>query len=476
MAKNPQRKSQTSLSKKHLDRLHREQFQTRLITIAAIAVLVIVVLLIAYGILDQRYFRFQRTVAVVNGENISATEFRAFTKYYRNNLIRNAEYTFQLANMFGSDPSALQSFGDQLVSLGNELETFRAGNQALDQLVNDKLIRQEAQKRGITVSAEEVEGSMQEAMRYYANGTPTTQPTAETQPTSTLSATQLAMIPPTPTVTPTPVITVTESLTATTSVTDTASVTATVTTTPASEPTAVPTAVITATATPLPTATAYTFEAYQNVYATEVANLESIEIPEKTLRYVLESNLYREKLLKEVIGEVPCVEEQVWAQHILVPDEISAQAILRNLQEGEDWFELAALRSTDESNKDKGGDLGWFKRGAMVPEFETAAFALTEPGQISEPVQTQFGWHIIRLVAHEDRPLSASECSDLPQQKFEEWLQELRAGAVVEIKDVWQELVPIEPTLPADIQAPIATLQAANAANNPPAGFSTPAP
>ena len=469
MAKNPQRKGQTSLSKKHLDRLHREQFQTRLIIIAAIAVLVIVVLLIVYGVLDQRYFRFQRTVAVVNGEKISATEFRAFTKYYRNNLIRNAEYTFQLANMFGSDPSALQNFGDQLASIGNELETFRAGNQALDQLINDKLIRQEAQKRGITVSAEEVEESMQEAMRYYANGTPTAQPTAQAQSTSTLSATQLAMVPPTATVTPTPVITSTESLTTTTSLT------ATATSTLASEPTAIPTAVITATATPRPTATPYTFEAYQGVYATEVANLEGIEIPEKTLRYVLESNLYREKLLKEVIGEVPCVEEQVWAQHILVPDETSANAILRNLQDGEDWFKLAAEHSIDDSNKDNGGDLGWFKRGAMVAEFETAAFALTEPGQISEPVQSQFGWHIIRLVARDDLPLSASECSALPGQKFEQWLQELRTGALIEIKDVWQELVPIEPTLPADIQAPIATLQAANAANAP-TGFGTPVP
>jgi len=181
MAKNP-RTNQPNLSRKHLDRLHREQRQTRWITIGSITVIALVVLIIAYGYLDQRYFRFMRAVAEVNGEKISANEFRSFTKYYRNNLIQNAESTYQLASMFGSDTNALQSFGNQLVQIADELDPERAGNQAIDQLVDDKLIRQEAKKRGITVSPEEVEAEMQAALRYYANGTPT--PTQTRQPLS----------------------------------------------------------------------------------------------------------------------------------------------------------------------------------------------------------------------------------------------------------------------------------------------------
>jgi len=435
------------LSKKHQDRLHREKTQTRWIMIGAIVVLISVIGTITYGVLYEKYFRRMRSVATVNGERISGNEFRAFTKYYRNNLIQSAENTYQIASMFGSDQNALQSFGQQLVEIAAELEVFRAGNQALGQLIDDKLVRQEAAKRGITVSAEEVEQALQEALRYYANGTPTPTPTGQPIQTATLSPAQLTMRPPTQTPVPTAEITATAVITGNEALTSTE----TVTETAVLEPTPEPTVEITVTATPLPTATPFTFEAYQGAYATVVAGLAGIEIPEETLRYVIESRLIQEKLLKEVIGETSCVEEQVWAQHILVADETLAKEISQRLEDGEDWFALTAEYSTDTSNKDQGGDLGWFGRGQMVKEFEDAAFALTEIGQISDPVQSQFGWHIIRLVGQGDQPLSADECAQLPQQKFSEWLQEIHDSSDIVINDIWQEVVPLSPTLPADI-------------------------
>lgn len=73
-----------------------------------------------------------------------------------------------------------------------------------------------------------------------------------------------------------------------------------------------------------------------------------------------------------------------------------ANAILKQLREGEDFAKLARQYSTEPSTRDKGGDLGWFGRGRMVPEFENAAYSL-QPGQISAVVQTQFGYHIIKL-------------------------------------------------------------------------------
>src|SRR4030067_1722075 len=100
-------------------------------------------------------------------------------------------------------------------------------------------------------------------------------------------------------------------------------------------------------------------------------------------------------MIKEIVGEFACVEDQVRAQHILVADEILAKDIHQRAVDGEDWFKLAAEYSTDASNKDQGGDLGWFGKGAMVAEFEQAAYNLTKPGQISEPVQSQIGWHRI---------------------------------------------------------------------------------
>jgi peptidyl-prolyl cis-trans isomerase C len=87
-------------------------------------------------------------------------------------------------------------------------------------------------------------------------------------------------------------------------------------------------------------------------------------------------------------------EEEIHARHILVPTEDEAKDVLKRVKGGEDFAKVA-----DEVSKDpgsKGGDLGWFTKDRMVPEFAAAAFKL-EKGQISDPVKSQFGWHIIKL-------------------------------------------------------------------------------
>lgn len=88
--------------------------------------------------------------------------------------------------------------------------------------------------------------------------------------------------------------------------------------------------------------------------------------------------------------------EQVQASHILVEDEATAKEVRKKLDEGKDFSELAAEYSTDASNSETGGELGYFARGEMVSEFEDAAFAL-EVGTISDPVKTEHGYHIIKV-------------------------------------------------------------------------------
>ncbi|MEM6782833.1 MAG: peptidyl-prolyl cis-trans isomerase [Bacteroidota bacterium] len=105
-----------------------------------------------------------------------------------------------------------------------------------------------------------------------------------------------------------------------------------------------------------------------------------------------------EVLLYKVIGTVPADGQTVRARHILVSEEAGALNLLTELSTGASFEALAAQHSTDTSNKDRGGDLGWFGEGRMVPEFQAAAFA-APIGEVVGPVQTQFGYHLIRVDA-----------------------------------------------------------------------------
>lgn len=101
-----------------------------------------------------------------------------------------------------------------------------------------------------------------------------------------------------------------------------------------------------------------------------------------------------DKLVREARGK-----EEIRARHILVEDEDKAKDIKAKLEKGEDFETLAKEYSNDPGSKVQGGDLGFFAEGQMVPEFEKAAYALKK-GEISDPVESSFGWHIIKL---EDR-------------------------------------------------------------------------
>jgi peptidyl-prolyl cis-trans isomerase C len=118
-------------------------------------------------------------------------------------------------------------------------------------------------------------------------------------------------------------------------------------------------------------------------------------------------------------------EEEVRARHILVATETTARQVLAEVNRaGVDFAEVAKRRSTDPGARD-GGDLGFFKRGDMVPEFAQAAFAL-QPGQISPtPVRSPFGWHIIKVEERRSAPSASFEetRAQLRQSMLEEQLE-----------------------------------------------------
>lgn len=97
-------------------------------------------------------------------------------------------------------------------------------------------------------------------------------------------------------------------------------------------------------------------------------------------------------------------EEEIDAAHILVADEDKAKSIIKQLDAGADFKKLATENSTDPSAKGNGGDLGFFKKADMLPEFSDAAFAL-KPGEITQtPIHTRFGWHVIKLINRRTAP------------------------------------------------------------------------
>lgn len=145
------------------------------------------------------------------------------------------------------------------------------------------------------------------------------------------------------------------------------------------------------------------------------------------------------KFYDEQVGKL-AKDEEVSARHILVDKKELADEIAKKLKAGGDFAALAKEHSKDPGSKADGGSLGFFGKGQMVPPFEEAAFKLTK-GQISEPVQSQFGWHIIQVDDRRSRqPPTFAQVKErilqsLISQKAQTVAAELRGKAKVEIVD-----------------------------------------
>jgi parvulin-like peptidyl-prolyl isomerase len=354
-------------------------------------------IILGAGFIQELVIKPRQPIASVNGIPLSTTDY--------NKRVRFA---------WSQDPNQLTD------PQGSSLEV-------LDQMVDEAVVRAQIQQRGITVSDDEVTERIEQFFGYQR-------------------------VPPTPAPTPT---------------TDPAF-------TPGPDPTA----------TPFPTPTPVTLEAYQEAYDDYVKRItEQSGMTEAEFRQLVAFDLLRQKLYDDVTKDVSTTEEQVEARHILVriiepqpaptalpegqppptPDPAATptpeprnadQALARaieikqRLDAGEDFAALAAEYSDDPGSAAAGGNLGWFGRGMMVQEFEDAVFAL-QPGQISEPVKTAFGYHIIQLAAKD--PARESDAFSLQQRQsdaFTKWLDEVRNTATIE-RNWTLDKVPPTPSLTA---------------------------
>lgn len=446
------------LHKKHVARLQREQHQGRIILYTFFGILAVVVLLLVYGWLDIKYFQAQRPVAKVGDAEILLKDFEPRVRLQRQQLLSQFNLYSQYAQ-FGMDVNA------QLQQIESNLnQPTLVGQTVLDQMINEELIRQEAAKRGITVDETELNEAVQGAFSYFPNGTPspTTTPTQVTLPDAPAEAFTVVTKTPPPTATLPPTATAESAPTATVTV----------------APSATPTATAGPTSTPEPTATPYTLEGFQSELDDANQGMVKLGFDEGIFRKFFEAQLLETKLKEEISAEVAPTQTQVWARHILVADEQAAKDIIVRLQNGEDFATLAKELSTDTGSGANGGDLGWFGSGAMVPEFEDAAFALKNPGDITtEPVKSDFGFHIIQLIAKQERPLTADQYEAAKQKAFSDWLTAAKEEYGVETFDIWQSRVPSEPNfITVATEAANAQLTAQAEALEKLEGTSTPKP
>lgn len=422
-----------NLNKKHLARVERERIARRNLLIGSAILAALIVAIILYGIYATLILPPSLPVAKVANDTISTKAFQDRVRFERNNLVNQYINLYEYVMSLQDNPEMANYFKDNLRQIKAQLEPDIIAEQTLGKMIQDILIRQEAARRGITVSEEEITNRIQEDFGYSESGptsTPTLFPTLG--PTSTKSVIQMTLIPDyTNTPSPTPQFTATATLTAT--------------------PTLIPSPSSVPSITP--TATPFTLEMFNIRYQETLKRFEEdIQFEEQQLRELFKTDILRKKIFAEMTAELPITQEKMWARHILAADEETAKKVAEELKSNPDWNAMAAKYSTDPGSKDSGGDLGWFGKGTMVPEFEDAAFALSI-GETSAPVKTQYGWHIIQALGHETRPVSAYEFQQIGEKAFSDFIEKLKQETSIETyDDVIKANVPTLPAIPAGIE------------------------
>ena len=411
----------------HLRKQEAEQ-QRKLIIGIGIAAAVIALILIV-GLVDAYVITPNKAIAQFNDEKITVKDFRTQARYTRWQLLTQYNQISNILSYFGDYDGNQQNQLNQIAGLLTSTELL--GEEVLNNMIQDRIIAKKAEELGISIDEQELELKLQEGFGFYAEGTPTAIPTPTEIPLPTLNATQKIWITPTPSSEEGA-----ETEAATLEETEDEIIEE-----DASESIPTPTAA--------PTATPYTFELYEENYVNYLNDIKLANIKEDDFRKIMMANELRVKVFEALTSDIPTEEEMVWARHILVPDEISALSAIGQIEAATISFEdMAMMLSTDTASAEKGGELGWFSRGMMVQEFEDAAFAL-EIGEISEPVKSDFGYHIIQVLGKDVRPLTEAQISQKENAFFVEWLNAERAiidESLIINEDLRSQFSPAEPS------------------------------
>jgi hypothetical protein len=390
--------------------------------VAAAGLLALIVL--AGGLLYEYVYKPNQTLATVGAVSISRQD------YWKSRAIGLYEQALQyqdFAQFVGPDQQGqyLALAQQSLAQLPTVWGSTNVDPASLQKLVDDQIYLQGMDNLGLDMSEDEIRTFA--LNRFAPPGAPLIAPS----PTATLTAERAAMATSTaaalfatPLASP-----VTATPVAGTPVAGSPSLATPVVGTPVATPLAIaPTAPA---ATPNPVEARATAEAGFAQFADQVFPLAHLS-QEDYERLVAAPALARQKVGDALAATVGQSAPQVRAAHILLPTREEAGAARTRVTEGgEDFATVARELSTDEASAANGGELGWFTREEMVAPFAEAAFAL-EPGAISEPVESEFGWHVIQVQERDpERPLTDLQINRLQQTAEERWLAEQRAGLSV---------------------------------------------
>ena len=405
--------------------------------VAAAGLLALIVL--ASGFIYDDILKPNQTLATVGSATISRQDY---WKSRAIGLYEQALQYQQFAQFVGPDQQGqyLSLAKQSLAELPSVWGNTDVDPASLEKMIDDQVYLQGMHDLGIEMTDDEVRTFA--LNRFAPPGAPLIPPS----PTATLTAERAAMATSTaaslygtPVGSPvagTPISGTPMSVTpvANTLVIGTPGMTSpTAGTPPAATPAATPLDIVPTApaATPNPVEARATAEAGFAKFANDVFPVAHLS-QEDYQRLVAAPALARQKVGDALAATVGQSAPQVHAAHILLPTREAAEAArARVTQGGEDFAAVAREVSTDESTAANGGDLGWFTREEMVAPFAEAAFAL-EPGAISEPVETEFGWHVIQVTERDpDRPLTDAQINHLQQAAEERWLAEERSKLTI---------------------------------------------
>ena len=404
-------------TRRQIARSRREQEQLRLIYISLGVVAVLILIAAAYGLYDwyrSNVLVLDLPVATVNGEEITTGDYRNRVKYERFMLEEQYQQILQQQTQLAQsgDDQLAELLGPQFQQMANQILQQRSivDRQTVNTMIEDRLVEAESASRGITVSDEEISEYINQFLAGRLGGLTDQSASATSTARAEASATA-ALWTPTPTFTPSPTITFTQQIT--------------------------PTPTLAATPTPAPTPTLSvigtdTLSAEYTNWLTTLA--ENVDIDEPTYRRIMRTVVLRNKLRDALAEELPAAAEQSRARHILVETEEEANTVIERLKAGEEFAELAAELSTDPGSAANGGDLGFVPRGRFIPSVDEAVFNLPI-GEVSEPIESQFGWHIVEVLEREVRDLSPADYAQLQRLALADWLSAAQTEA--DIEDFW---------------------------------------